>query len=420
MEVQDVKYQIKKWEHEFRKHNNRVPSKQDIKLHPEIRNLYKSYQNSKGSSIKNPPTESVESTVKATIDSKDLVDIQISEILTDVEDHVESGLDTTTTKQAELGPTPQANGKVLSIFDFRLTPPESSPLKGKVSRHLPPPSNDIFSHLPPPASNDIFKTPTKTTRVKDIQIHSEMKGISLTSKFQSLSNKPETPTKNVPIFTGLETPQYLGKNNKKFDFNIPPNTEISSSPISMASPSKPFSGVFVTPTKSSIPTFLISPSPLKPHRFLNKKLSDVFNDFKIIQEENSTNSGEQNVFEDAQESETEGDENTVKRRKKFTQKRTTRRFKMKPRLAEETSDKLVRKNVHKEIAKLTKAQFEEIDAAMKTEEILSEEPESDSDQEYVKQDPNETKGMVKRSYNNFQRLKINDPRSKAFKRRMRR
>ncbi|KAF7998707.1 hypothetical protein HF325_006891 [Metschnikowia pulcherrima] len=32
-------------------------------------------------------------------------------------------------QNAELGPTPQANGKVLSIFDLMLSPPESSPIQ---------------------------------------------------------------------------------------------------------------------------------------------------------------------------------------------------------------------------------------------------------------------------------------------------
>lgn len=374
--MEDLKYQIKKWEHDFQKSHHRVPSKQDIKLHPEIRNLYKSYHN-----FKKPKDVKVEEK-----NEEDLVDIQISEVVTDTEE-IE------TSKPAELGPTPQANGKVLSIFDFRLTPPESSPLKGRKNK------------LPPP--NDIFKTPTKT-RVRDLL---EVKGTSLTSKFQSLSDSPSKQ------FTGLETPQYLGKNNKKFDFSIPSTAEINSSPIA-PSPSKT---VLVTPTKA-IPTFLISPSPLKPHRFLNKKLSDVFNEFKNIQEENLEEQFEEEIEHESDYETDTGTEtgSTYKRKKKFTQKRTTRRFKMKPRLAEETSDKLVRKDVHKEIAKLTKTELEKINTAMHSEEVKEEHPETDSDEEYVKQDPKNTKGMVKRTNNNFQRLKINDPRAKAFKRRMRR
>lgn len=176
----------------------------------------------------------------------------------------------------------------------------------------------------------------------------------------------------------------------------------------------------VTPTKPQILNFLVSPSPLKLHRFMNKKLSEVFNEFKLMKEE--INEHEFEIEEVDKSDDNDGlqdDETVVKKKSAKTQKRTTRRYKIKPRESVNNgTDKLNNKNIHKEMKKIETETIKTLTNLGNDED--EEEGPSDSDEEYHHQDQTMTKGMRKPTSNNFKRLKINDPRTKKFKQRMRR
>ncbi|ODV77897.1 uncharacterized protein CANTADRAFT_28519, partial [Suhomyces tanzawaensis NRRL Y-17324] len=343
--VTSLKHQIKTWEHQFQKQHNRLPSKQDVKLDPKIYKLYKTYR-------------TVKTQNQVPVKAKELeININVNDVQSDQEPEAEDETPEYQNVQGELGPTPQANGKVLSIFDFRFTPPDSSPLKQKETS----------------TGNELFKTPTKL--------------------------KPVSPFNNNPLDTPVKS--------QASPIQTPRLVKINSSPFNN-SPTK-------TPVRSTTLDFLVSPSPLKSHRFLSKKLSDVFNDFKSIQEEDN-HYLEEEIEEEIEEEESTNDPAVPRKKKKFTQKRTTRRWKIKPRLAEVGEDELKGKNIHKEIEKINKEDHDQLVAFIDSDNAESDS--SDDNDEYVSKEPKNTKGMIKPISMNYQRLKINDPRAKAFKRRM--
>lgn len=143
MDITQVKKTIKQWEALFLKKNNRPPTKSDVRKDPTVRLLYQTYNDLKRG------TTSVRA---ATTPRKE----KPKEILL----------------PDELGPTPQANGRVLSLFDHQLTPPRSSPLKTPTKKdpYLPPTSTTSLSlmdklmaaALPQKSPLKPFATPTKS------------------------------------------------------------------------------------------------------------------------------------------------------------------------------------------------------------------------------------------------------------------
>jgi DNA replication regulator SLD2 len=348
-----------------------------------------------------------------------VINIDLNEYNSD--DEIENG--SANTMVTELGPTPQANGKVLSILDQRMTPRNSSPLKRKLT-------NIVIEE------NNIFKTPTKVRLNQVVATDSTPGGsygtakMTLSEKLMSIANK--TPSK-TPIKTPSKTaknsiphtPNYLGKMNLKFDFEpiqvSPTKVNRPTSPIKLHSPNK-----VQTPTKppSSI-NFQVSPSPLKLHRFLSKKISEVFNDFKAIQDKpfdhEYVEQDEEEMKFSSQVEVCDADEPStpIKKRQK-TQKRSTRRWKIKPREdITDGNDSLANKDIHNEIDKLNEKKLQELSTLV---EIKDEEEveSSESDDEYHHQSQTDTKGKIKPHSVNYQRLKINDPRTKRFKNRFRR
>ncbi|ABN65256.2 predicted protein [Scheffersomyces stipitis CBS 6054] len=334
VEMEQLKTVIKKWEYSFREKNDRLPSKSDIKANADIHKLYSKYRALKSGghsshSKRNYENEDIESDLIPTV--------------------------------RELGPTPQANGKVLSIFDMRMTPPESSPLKSRQTSANP------FTEFKTPTKvrvkHELRNTPTRTDRGKE----------SIFNKLKNLS------TEN----NHLETP-------KKKETQL------------------------VTPTRNPVIDFSVSPSPLKSHRFFTKKLTDVFHEIKAMENSDELEI-EENEEEDIHEDiDNDNDGNQKPRRKKFTMKRTTRRWKMKPTIqANVDGDSIAKKNIHDEIKKLDDKQKTDLEAYMASDDESEEEPII-----VKKAKPQSGAKKIKPMSNNYQRLKINDPRSKAFKRRM--
>lgn len=421
--IHQIKLSIKQWEHEFQQKHNHLPTKTDIKSLPEIHKLYQAYRDAKKKATVPHDSRSKKVEEKKAEGVKH-IDIKITESLSDEEEanQFKNTPGDSLSLNAELGPTPQANGKILSIFDISLTPPESSPLKPKIA--LPELSR---SPLKPKSEN--FKTPTKSG-VKRLQFldltpskkQTPVKG--LTSKLHSIANEssPIATPKSTIEPTNLETPSYLSKNNRKFDFTHKeekspvPAVTIKSSPFaSNANPS--------TPSKSSLINFSVSPSPLKPHRFMSfgvgKKLSDIYNEYKHIQMEDIDENEVVEEQEQLELEETSADQPRPKK-KALTQKRTTRRWKIKPRNDNTGEDSFLNKNIHEEIKKLDEQNLKQYIDYIDENEVSEEELNSDEEIELqLKKRPVEGPGKSKPISNNYQRLKINDPRSKRFKSRMR-
>lgn len=449
--IVQLKQAIKVWEHEFQRSNKRIPSRHDIKLDPKICKLYKAYKILKSKKTGTvPKILEIDTIERGTVG----IDVSVVESQSDVEDTeefgnlgTEHGTSQLKTKDTELGPTPQANGKVLSILDIRLTPPESSPLKSKTGAPADTKSLDIPQDI-------TFKTPTKSrvNRIDFLQLtprnNTGSRSSTLFQKLEqaahvksvSTENQIRTPSKNKePLLKALETPQYLAKINNKFNFNIDNETlegDIAEENTSLMSPSKPFptSSILnpITPTKLAIPlNFQVSPSPLKPHRLFsygnNKKLSEIFNDYKNINADHEQNDNDEyDEINDEGEIESQADDKpdnnplaTGPRKKKTTQKRTTRRWKMKPNVEESKEDSLKITNIHDEIKRINDEERKNLVEYMEINNSPEEE-EPSSDEEYIhqKQDVSSMKGKVAPVRMNYQRLKINDPRIKKFKKRM--
>lgn len=429
MELLVLKKQIKEWEHDFQKKNGRVASKGDIKQVPATYQLYKRYKELR----KNKEGDKhIEMGVRGHEDEEASEENIFREASTNSESDGAAGMGNgiSAMRFTELGPTPQANGKVLSIFDMKLvsmTPPESSPLKGRGK------VGDSLKETGIRNEPD-FKTPTKN-RIQRLELLKLTPTRQTPSKGSLLDRLNETTT-TTSLF---ETPLYISKHNKNFDFSeIHEESEDFGSPtkrksinsLPMKLPMKiPNFSIPTTPKQETNTTFQVSPSPLKVHRFLSfgeNKMSTLFNDYQLIKKENQINQtetqrtdegGEANI-ENGDDFSEESKENPRKR-KRVTQKRTTRNWKMKPRVdLSKAVDSLEGKDVHEMVKKL--------DGDTISDASESEESEYDSDEELLKQKERSLaiiesqKGKIKPLSSNYQRSKINDPRSKAFKRRMRR
>lgn len=391
-----LKLRIKEWEYSFRKQNSRLPSRHDIKQDPLVYDLYKAYKSLKdipadaakpkphildnlltsflSNSTESPMSNSPPISLSSNLQSKYIADI--SPARAKAEGNTTAGL----------GPTPQANGKVISILDFHSTPPYSSPLKSRDSR--PPQNNE---------SLEIFKTPTKpASRVEHV-----FTPVMSSSKLSSLSQKLAAASQDDHGRISA-TPQYLGRVNRKFEFTSAAAEPNFSSLL-------PRAKIFTTPTKATSEIdFLVSPSPLKSHRFMQRKLRDVF--IEMQQEKDQELTPDEAALDDmmAEMEKQEGQDITAPtdvapKRKKFTQKRTTRRFKIKARYNDDPDAD------HTNGLAAGQPNPDELE--------LSEAESDDSQEEYVRPEILNPKGRAPGA-TNFQRLRINDPRAKKFKRRM--
>ncbi|KAF6067051.1 DNA replication and checkpoint family protein [Candida albicans] len=309
MDIVEIKSKIKEWEYAFRKQHNKLPSKADIKDDVEIHKLYSLYKSIKSGQQQKP---SKQETVN------EPASVQSSPVKRN--DYSPRG---------ELGPTPQANGRVLSIFDLKMTPPDSSPLKHKSDK----------------ASPSAFAMPP-----------------------------PQSPVKNI-----IETP--TKSKNKSF----------------------------VTPIKG------------RKIRSIGKRLTEVYNtSLKEAEDLKSFNLEEEFQSHEEQESEetetTTNNDRKIAPRSKRTQKRSTRRVKMAPRPVN-SKPSLENVNLQDHITKLEEGERKQLVAYMDSDE---DDENRDGEVGIASVFESPTKKTRMPVSNNFKRLKINDPRSRRFKQRMRR
>lgn len=442
----DYKKRIKEWEKLFLAENGKLPSKSDVKANKDIRKSYKTYNYLKEKLKKQTDNGAGNDKYKALealeVSSKSPQlpqEPQLLEISMDFTDDDLDGEDADsmahTIANAEFGPTPQANGKVLSIFDMILSPPDSSPLKLKTP-FIDHQSSPVKAG-PGSAPQHMFRTPTKAARkiqFTDLTPSRASSGkSSIMAKLRQASSPRKadepapgeeftTPTKAY-VDNIMETPFYLGKVNNKFLFK-----DSNTSPVG---------NILTTPTKASPSgTFQVSPSPLKPERIISfgstRSVSEIFNaipqlDFeefeaqkleieKELQQNNEKTSSIDKLTEHIPQ---------TRKRKVLTQKRTTRRWKMKPNAPIDYEDAFEGKNIHDEIKKLDEDErkcFAEYMEGQKSNDEGLEEDEDGDEEELAPRSAhvNTNSKKLKPISNNFQRLKINDPRTKRFKQRMRR
>lgn len=322
--MDELKRQIKQWEHAFERQHGRPPAKADIKRDASTRRLYREYKALRAAPAAAPAAAPVVSPPPS------------PQLLR---------------ASAELGPTPQAHGKVLSIFDVKVTPPQSSPLrKGK------------------------FKTPTKAARL-DV------------TPARTPAGSPMKRSLLAQLTAVEETPRYM-----------------------RPEPS--------TPTRPRT-AFQVSPSPLKVHRG-GGTMAALYREYQAIKEE-AIEAESASESEDPVEAPLEG----APKRKRGTQKRTTRNWKMKPKQQPAAADPLLKRDIHKVLLTLG-AGAGGAAAAAAYADADADASDYDSDEELLRQKQQAAatvaaqKGKVKPLSQNYQRAKINDPRAKAFKQRMRR
>lgn len=329
-----LKRQIKQWEHAFERQHGRPPASADIKREASTRQLYRDYKALRAAPTA-PATAPAAPAAPAASPPPSPQLIRAS---------------------AELGPTPQAHGKVLSIFDVKVTPPQSSPLrKGE------------------------FKTPTKTARLE-------------VTPARTPAGSPMKRSLLAQLTAVEETPRYM-----------------------RPEPS--------TPTRPRT-AFQVSPSPLKVHRG-GGTMAALYREYQAIKEEAFDAESSQ---DDAEAPEApEAPEGALKR-KRGTQKRTTRNWKMKPKQQPAAADPLLKRDIHKVLLTLGAGAHADADAGADADADAdaTSDADYDSDEELLRQKQQAAatvaaqKGKVKPLSQNYQRAKINDPRAKAFKQRMRR
>lgn len=390
------KLRIKEWENNFKEKNGKVPSKEDAKA-SEIWSVYQMYNKLKART-RRKTHEPEEEDSKAKTETNRQASIQTEDHSTSNPSIVAQSPKNALKAEAEFGPTPQANGRVLLIFDMISGTPELSPLK---------PKNEDPKNLPFSSNPDTgFKTPTRPPRqitfAELTPSRSSASRPSVAEKLAMALSPTRTPSQAV-----AETPFYL----RRAELPAQIGAKLESEPQ--------------TPSKTAVVTFQVSPSPLKPVRILSfgKKISDLANELREIDEEELAAQRLEYGFEETEddgdceqgEPTTENAGAQKRRRKAITQKRTTRRWKIKPRSDDGTTTSLEGKNVHDEVQRLQEK--EQTHRANYLNGVANEESEEEDNLEQQQQAQKPARARKHNLVsNNFKRLKINDPRTRRFKR----
>lgn len=195
--MEEVRSYIKTWEHDFQRAHGKVPSKEDIKKDAVIRMKYKQYslykqgKPEKANKIKvpqlYPSTPSKRRILQLTTPQKTSPSSPFN--------NGHGNLGGSPSIVTELGPTPQLNGRVLSIFEI-LRSPQKSPLK-KITAA----ANDGFEAESPDNPSG-FKTPTK----KKLNFNMKDKSINNLGNLRTPSKTPKKHIEETPAYFNEETP----------------------------------------------------------------------------------------------------------------------------------------------------------------------------------------------------------------------
>nr|Q6CK38.2 RecName: Full=DNA replication regulator SLD2 [Kluyveromyces lactis NRRL Y-1140] len=338
-----LKIEIKLWERAFEKEHGRLPEKDDIKKDKEVKRKYKQYAQLKK-----------DATVKPS------VEVNVEQ--TPVKSHVNN-------TKAEFGPTPQMNGKLVSIFEMQV-----SAMKTHQSDQ-----EDIVGS--PVRSNDLVRRQLNFSITPNSSPMKQVPNLSANIVVSRPKYGPNSPMRIGDIGLQLsETPKTLGR-----------TLDLKSSPFS--------------------PSPLIK-RPVKTLSQLAKEHAIIKDEFESNPEDFSEFTAIRTLMEKLMQEEhmdiiEEGDEGTVGnetesnyvRKVKTIKKRT--KAKMRPAALNEKSTNIPDKNVHEQLAKLKEREYNK----MLGKEV--EESESDSEQQ---SNPPVKKKQRKSKYNlvsnNFKRLNL--------------
>ncbi|QEU62548.1 Sld2 [Kluyveromyces lactis] len=338
-----LKIEIKLWERAFEKEHGRLPEKDDIKKDKEVKRKYKQYAQLKK-----------DATIKPS------VEVNVEQ--TPVKSHVNN-------TKAEFGPTPQMNGKLVSIFEMQV-----SAMKNQQSDQ-----DDIVGS--PIRSNDLVRRQLNFSITPNSSPMKQVPNLSANIVVSRPKYGPNSPMRIGDVGLQLsETPKTLGR-----------SLDLKSSPF--------------------------SPSPLIKRPV--KTLSQLAKEHAIIKDEFESNAEDFSEFtairtlteklmqEEHMDIIEEGDEGTVGnepesnyvRKVKTIKKRT--RAKMRPAALNEKSTNIPDKNVHEQLAKLKEREYNKM--------LGKEVEESESDSEQQSNQPvkkKQRKSKYNLVSNNFKRLNL--------------
>ncbi|CDK29586.1 unnamed protein product [Kuraishia capsulata CBS 1993] len=398
-----LKKEIKQWEHSFANGNDgRLPEFKDVKSNEGMARKYKKYEKYKRALRSTLESEAVK---VVEVDQSQLNDNEFDDIKTKLQQEEEEE----TLVITELGPTPQLGGRILGLFDLKLLEKEPQ-----------------IPETPTKKQDATFKTPTKKAKLLTF-------GDMTPSTARVLQEPNGSPSKEV-----MDTPIYLRRESRQVEpihFGSSPTLAPTSDPTQLT-PTKWAKAQLISPTK------IIEPSPVLKSR--NKSIFQMGHEIEelkrqrenmhesdiededirlLIQSENLALSQEkinETRGNDEDTTKDEADQTTaepepVYRKKARTQKRSTRRVRIKT-MPMDMEDDLATVDIHKKLGKIEQDANPDTD---ESEEVSSEEDESEYEEakktKWAKLDAQKRNAFVS---NNFVRLKINKKnRGKFFKRR---
>lgn len=349
-----LKVELKRWEHQFIDEHGRGPRKEDIKRLPEIKEMYKKY---------------------AALRNKTKTD---GEVIKKPNSQIRSSDEAHKTAKVELGPTPQIYGKAMSIFDMMISPTKTPMVENYVQLQNTKQNDQVSpASTIPEAESDFFLT----------EQSSEVKR-QLTFDPSSLS-----PAK---------TSHYYGPNSPlKWDKE---SLQIS---IKHQSPLKRTPHKLHSQT-SALASF--SPSPLIK-RPLTRSLLELMKEHEAIVEEFENEAKNEDAFVTSQEPDnifTQDDDSMMDEKKTVkTKKRRVLR-----RQADSVDEILVKKDISQELLKLKRQRVNEFLGLDQASDDQTGEPNPTEAQEEPEENGTTQKSVKKRKKkfnlvsNNFRRLKL--------------
>lgn len=338
-----LKQEIKEWEHNFTKNHGVKPTHEDIKLDLDIQLKYKKYNKYKKELKYLQEKENLQ-TPRKNKEFHYATPRKSDELATPQRHDLTPHESPSPMKTKEIGPTPQLEGRVLSIFDIPVNSPLSQP---------PPPNPIVFKTPSKKKITSLFDTPTTTTNRKVQETPSYLQG----------QVSPVMLSSQEAVFAigagGLEKSSQLLRTPDKttIEFNIEPSPMMS--PVRRTVKRKSLFEKMneLTQFKSDVEKYE------KDEEDLNKIILEENRQILSLNQEddewdlmNETSSVQVEMTQNEKQDE-EKDNHERLRKKIKTQKRSTRRRKMKP-LEFNGNDELLLVNIHEKLKMLDEEQQE--------------------------------------------------------------
>ncbi|ODV59145.1 uncharacterized protein ASCRUDRAFT_113293 [Ascoidea rubescens DSM 1968] len=481
--ITTIKYQIKNWEYAFKKEHNAQPSKEDVKNDPNIAKLYREYKrlkyykstkivannekktisyvlraNTKNDQIE--PQKQIVGRLKTPARNVKYTPVNSPEKNTNATPAPESNL-----IPAEIGPTPQLNGRILGLFELSSTSP-SKPLtnsslesgqssKRKLNFDSYGNSDDEeevddqdqcinTENLLGDNINNINKkikvvSCDNTTNVKkeimDVQLKEVFLKPLLKTPLKKVTHFVDLP-KNLSIVPNTDTFEFCSTSQLIFQSNISPVKFVNETPDYLkharvieitddlnigSTPDLPsfFSKKFKRPSQLVSELLKIKEEIIQNKNFekIKDEIDSEFNKSELDNKNtsetsgyNDTQNGSTNILELQDAADSKGIYYKMRYKKKG-QKRTTRRSKILPNINpnQPTNSKDISKKID-EFIELENNEFDEnVNQEHESEEewSLSDDSEHEEEYKFTKDADSKTKKKVEaHSHQNYVRLKI--------------